>query len=355
MTYYFAAYATNSAGTGYGNVESLVMPTEAPVVETLEASNLKGQSVTLNGYIVKNKGLPIVGSGFKWGFGPEPYNWEEVPTGGDGRTLSYDLTGLLPLSKYSFQAFAENTAGTAYGDVIEFETPPDPPEVKTLPTMYMNGTEAHVQRTVTNDKGLMVGSEYFLWGLDPDPQDKGHVGSHFDGVASARLDGLIPGGKYYYRFVAEGQGGTGYGDVLDFTMPAVVPTVTTTSASFDPMTSQGELLGSIGSNGGAPLIELRFPIQYAFEGLEDSRHRSGLYTGDIATGISSLNDNLLPGRTYYVQAYARNVAGVGYGGTVSFTTPALPTVLASIDAREVSPRPARCCTGRSSTHRPPPT
>jgi len=50
----------------------------------------------------------------------------------------------------------------------------------------------------------------------------------------------------------------------------------------------------------------------------------GYYNGESGTGTFSLPmGGLLPQTKYYVRAFAKNSAGIGYGGEVSFSTPAL--------------------------------
>ena len=123
--YYFRAYATNSAGTGYGTLDSFVTltPIAIPTVNTISYNasafdaviigNVTadgGAAVTQRGIVFSTSGLPDLNS-----------SKGIAGTGGTG-TFSVNLTGLNASTKYYFRGFATNSAGTGYGSLDSLTT-----------------------------------------------------------------------------------------------------------------------------------------------------------------------------------------------------------------------------------------
>jgi len=121
--YYFKAYTTNAAGTTYGKVKSFT--TEAyrdkPTVVT-EAPAIDGANVTLNGSITSKGDTDVKSYGFYYGTSISPTIPVVVGYGSltAGEVFSYKLTGLSSGTTYYVKAYATNSAGTAYGDVLSF-------------------------------------------------------------------------------------------------------------------------------------------------------------------------------------------------------------------------------------------
>ena len=67
-TYYVRAFATNSAGTGYGNVITFTTPVNitVPLLTTLAITNLSYNTATSGGTITANGGAAITASGICW-------------------------------------------------------------------------------------------------------------------------------------------------------------------------------------------------------------------------------------------------------------------------------------------------
>jgi len=100
-TYYYRAYATNSAGTSYGNQGSFTTLPNPPSV-TISSSSITENSVTMSA-TVNNNGGTISNKGFSGGL---IYN-----TTGDGN-FSNSFTSLIPNTQYSVTAYATNAGGT---------------------------------------------------------------------------------------------------------------------------------------------------------------------------------------------------------------------------------------------------
>jgi|GEM_PF-3092480 len=129
--YTFTAFAVNASGSIYGSAVTFATPSNIPQVETRPASGVAGTGATLNGYIHKNNGHAIVDGGFLWGTDPQPVTPFSVTPGGDGRTLTYSLTGLQPGTTYYARAYANNSEGTGYGNIVSFSIPAVVPTLTT--------------------------------------------------------------------------------------------------------------------------------------------------------------------------------------------------------------------------------
>jgi hypothetical protein len=160
------------------------------------------------------------------------------------------------------------------------------------------------------------------WGTNGSPttlQNKSSGGPG-SGFVTLNLTGLTPGTTYYVRGYATTANETIYGDPQQFrtlyyqlatlaTMPATNITQTTAVSGGNVTTAGGGAISARGicwSSFSSPTIANSYSVD-------------GSGSGSF---ISTMN-NLNPGTTYYVRAYATNQAGTAYGPLVSFTTTAL--------------------------------
>ena len=123
-TYYVRAYATNEAGTGYGN--ELSFTTAAVGLATVLTAGFTSVTLTaaiLGGNITDDGGGTITQRGVCWSKNPNPtVNDNKTTDGGGPGTFTSEITGLEPGTKYYVCAYAVNGAGTSYGAVSEFTT-----------------------------------------------------------------------------------------------------------------------------------------------------------------------------------------------------------------------------------------
>jgi len=125
-TYYIRAYASNSAGTGYGNEVSFKTQIGAipPTVITSIASDISYLTFTTGGNVTFDGGSNVLARGIVW-------SQTEVPTvslvtktvngGGIGAFISY-MFDLKPNTVYYVRAYATNGAGTGYGKLDTVRT-----------------------------------------------------------------------------------------------------------------------------------------------------------------------------------------------------------------------------------------
>jgi len=141
-TYYYRAYATNSAGTGYGDVRSFTTSSGSgsisnPTVYTYEASSVTSSSAIIYGYISNNGGAEITSRGFMWGTSSSNL-YNNAPSYSSYSEFYASLSSLSPNTTYYYKAYATNSAGTGYGEVRSFTTTSSSSSSYSDPTGYAN-------------------------------------------------------------------------------------------------------------------------------------------------------------------------------------------------------------------------
>jgi len=123
-TYYVRAYATNSAGTAYGNEVSFT--TDEIVLATLTTANasaITSFTAMSGGNVTSNGGGTITARGICWSTTAEPTISDNTIPGGTGTgSFTSELSGLDASTTYYVRAYATNSAGTAYGSQVSFTT-----------------------------------------------------------------------------------------------------------------------------------------------------------------------------------------------------------------------------------------
>ena len=123
-TYHVRAYAQCSAGVAYGNDVAFTSLTAAPSVRTVGS-----ESITINSFVVKGEvsaanGSDVTEVGIYYGDTSDPGN--KVAAAVVENSFSVEVTGLVDNTKYYVKAYAVNSVGTGYGEVIEVTTSEDP-------------------------------------------------------------------------------------------------------------------------------------------------------------------------------------------------------------------------------------
>ncbi|MCD7973587.1 MAG: pectinesterase family protein [Candidatus Azobacteroides sp.] len=130
--YYARAYATNTAGTAYGDqisfttLASLVVPT----VSTTGSSNVLNTSMTVSGNVTAWGGTDVTERGVVWGVNSNPTIDDNKEVAGSGLgTFQAAISGLTPETTYYVRAYATNSTGTAYGTELAVTTLATQPDV----------------------------------------------------------------------------------------------------------------------------------------------------------------------------------------------------------------------------------
>jgi len=128
--YFVSAYATNSAGTGYGASQPFSTLEEEntiskPVVSTNAVTNPTQTTAISGGDVSDDGGAPVTARGICWSTSPEPtlQNTNLITQNGSGiGNFQSNLTNLTPDTQYYVRAYATNSVDTAYGVSLSFFT-----------------------------------------------------------------------------------------------------------------------------------------------------------------------------------------------------------------------------------------
>jgi phosphodiesterase/alkaline phosphatase D-like protein len=323
-TYFVRAYATNSAGTTYGN--ELTFTTTAasvPTVTTNTIANISYNGAIGGGDVISDGGSPVLARGVCWSASTGPTISNSKTTNGSGTgSFASDISGLSPTTKYYVRAYATNLIGTAYGSEVSFTTSAAPvqlPVITTISPGNITSISATSGGDITSDGGSAVTSRGVCWNGSGSPTLGGNqtVDGSGSGSFASTLAGLAPNTKYYVRAYAVNAVGTAYGNEYNFTTLSASSAAISTTAitSIAQTTASGG--GNITSDGGSSIT-----VRGICWSLNQNPTLADSFTDNgPGTGIfSSQLTNLSPGKTYYVRAYATNATGTTYGNQVSFLT-----------------------------------
>jgi hypothetical protein len=195
VTYYVRAYATNTAGTGYGPEVSFATPVDLPVVTTTAVTGVTKVAAISGGEVTYDGGGAVTARGLAWSIAANPTTAGTAISGGFGNGIFItNLTGLVKFTTYHVRAYATNSAGTAYGSDIQFTTLAD--------IMTWNIPGDYVAASYP-------GSAYSDWSPDKSPQIISTVG------AADKLEGYVymANASNNWKFASQlGWGGPNYGD-----------------------------------------------------------------------------------------------------------------------------------------------
>ncbi|MDP4711128.1 MAG: SUMF1/EgtB/PvdO family nonheme iron enzyme, partial [Saprospiraceae bacterium] len=328
-TYYARAYATNAIGTGFGEVVSFVTPAILPTITTDTISAITDSSAVGGGNITFDGGAAITARGIVWGTNPNPTLDSMKTTNGTGAGIfSSILTGLAPVTTYYVRAYATNAVGTTYGAELSFTTPVALPELTTTAITAITDTRAETGGSVTFDGGAAITARGVAWGTSPQPTIAGMRTTNGSGTGTfaSTVTGLSPVTTYYVRAYATNAAGTGYGPELSFVTPPSLPLVSTASLS-NLMATSATAGGNVLNDGGAAVTARGIVWDtLAQPTLADFIVTVGDSLGIFSTPISGL----IPGKIYYLRAYATNAAGTSYGEEISFVTPPVVPVVTTV-------------------------
>lgn len=322
-TYYVRAYATNSAGTSYGEQKTFTTNGAGmPTVTTNSISNITQTSATCGGNVTTDGGATVTSRGVCWSTSQNPtINNQHTNNGTGTGSFTSNITGLSANTYYYVRAYATNSHGTAYGEQRNFKTSPTAPTVTTSQVSNITQTSASCGGNVTDHGGSSVTARGVCWSTSPNPTINNQHTTNGSGTGSftSSITNLSPGTMYYVRAYATNSVGTGYGETRTFTttQSTYVPTVTTSQVTNITQNS-ATCGGNVVSNGGATVTArgVCWSNTNSLPTISNSHTTNGSGTGSFTSSMTGLN----AGTTYYVRSYATNSAGTGYGEVRTFTT-----------------------------------
>ena len=321
--YYLRAWATNSEGTAYSSQVEFITLAGTAAVTTAEVTGITEDSAVSGGEVTDDGGVEVTARGVVWSIAEEPDidgNDGITEDGNGSGEFTSELTGLLPATTYYVRAYATNSAGTVYGNQVEFTTLAGLPEVTTAAVADITDNTAVAGGNVESDGGAQVTARGVVWSTFQDPSLENNEGMMNEGTGigefSVGIKGLSPETTYYVRAFATNSEGTVYGDQVEFTTydyPEVstelVTGITDVSASVRGrvMADGGATTyrGIVWSTSENPTLEIN-------EGMTIDGTGTGFFTGNVP--------DLNTGTIYFARAWAENNVGVSYGEQVEFTT-----------------------------------
>jgi uncharacterized protein (TIGR02145 family) len=222
-TYYVRAYATNSAGTGYGTAVSFTtLPVELPVLTTSAVSEIADITATCGGNITSDGGSAITARGVCWSIAATPTTADSKTTDGTGTgEFTSSITGLTAGTIYYVRAYATNSAGTAYGTAVSFSTlaPQGAPELTTSAVSDITQTTATCGGNITSEGTSAVTARGVCWGTGDSPTtaDSKTTDGTGTGEFTSSITDLTAETTYYVRAYATNSIGTAYGTAVSFT------------------------------------------------------------------------------------------------------------------------------------------
>lgn len=327
--YYFVAYATNSYGTGIGEIKEFTTETGPPEVQTIGVNSITQTSAETGGNIISDGGESITAKGICYSkiySAPTISNSSYTVDGDGSQSWVTVLTGLTVGDTYYVRAYATNSKGTSYGMTDMFTCLAGLATVTTNNITNITQTGATCGGIVTDDNGSPVTARGVCWSASHFPtvslSTKTTDGSGI-GSFTSQITSLVGNTTYYVRAYATNAIGTSYGSEKSFVTTANLPTVTTTSIS-NITNNSAESGGNVTSSGGASVTARGVCWSTTTNPtISNNKTSNGSGTGSFTSVITGLAN----ATTYYVRAYATNSSGTGYGNQLSFTSLTVPTVV----------------------------
>jgi uncharacterized protein (TIGR02145 family) len=317
--YYARAYATNRAGTAYGNTMTFTTLIVTPSVTTIYISAITQTSVQSGGVITSDGGEAVTARGVCWSTNPTPTIADNITLDGTGTGIyTSSIVDLTGNTSYYVRAYATNSIGTAYGRIKAFTTLLILPELTTAPVSEITTTSAQCGGTIISDGGAAITARGVCWSTNPTPtvaDNKTSDGIGTGSFASSIVD-LSGNTPYYVRAYATNSIGTSYGNTREFITSPILPEVATDTVS-EITTASAQCGGTIISDGGAAITARGVcwstnPIPT----INDNISSNGTGVGSFISIIAGLTHVT----SYYVRAYATNSVGTSYGNIMIFAT-----------------------------------
>ena len=220
-SYYVRAYATNSAGTAYGNQLSITTKAR-PATLTVTMVEREETYATFDVSVHPAANSTVTARGICWGTKPLPTINDNKTTDGSGAgNFTSRVNGLDPSTDYFFRAYAtigDSTIYAIYYNGYLFELYP---RVYTSVVSALTPTTAIVWGGFDTDWKHPVNIRGICWSTTPSPTiTDNHTAEWVPTIGyngfKCSLSGLSSNTTYYLRAYAIGIAGPHYGDQISF-------------------------------------------------------------------------------------------------------------------------------------------
>jgi hypothetical protein len=200
-----------------------------PVVTTAAITGITQSAATGGGNVTSDGNTTMLGKGICWSSVNQTPTKTDTLTGDGASTGSYtsSLSNLVADRKYYVRAYATNSVGTAYGDVVTFTTakPVVMPTVATTSATALTDSTATSVINVTSAGNATIFTYGVCYDISPNPTAfNGALVVSQTGTATGSftlpLKSLWAGTTYYGKAFVTNSAGTAYGSQVTFTTPA---------------------------------------------------------------------------------------------------------------------------------------
>lgn len=296
-----------------------------PTLNTIAISDITTTSAKSGGNVTDAGGGEITSRGVVWSLSQNPTTEQNL-----GFTLnipgtgqySSNITELTRNTTYYVRAYATNKAGIAYGNELEFTTQGEPTAITTAPIASITAISAATGGAIADDGGSPITNRGIVWNISPNPTIETNQGSSSNGSGigdfTSELTSLDPNTKYYVRAFATNSLGTCYGEELNFTTRDGICSIEIYSLNEITINSV-KIINSIWGDGGAMITSRG--VVWSTSQNPTVETNLGIIPNGTDIGWFEINlTNLIPNTTYYVRAYATNIAGTSYSNENYFET-----------------------------------
>ena len=320
--YAYRAYAVNDQGVFYGDILTFTTLADAASLSATKVTNITITSATFTCTVTSHGGETVSEVGFYIGKDEEVdvETAQKVSEAYSSDNFTLSAEDLEIGQDYYVKAFAKNSVGEAYSAIVSFKTTSTAPSARTLGSSELSATSAELSGEVTDDNGEIITERGFVWMKGegtPTTSSSKLTADGTMGAFTATLTDLSPNQVYSFRAYAINSKGTSYGEVMTFEIQVNLPTVTTDEVT-DITDYSAVSGGDVTVDGGADILAKGVIWSRSKNPTVDLETKT-----DEGTGLGSFTStmsNLTSGSTYYVRAYATNVAGTGYGEEMEFKT-----------------------------------
>jgi uncharacterized protein (TIGR02145 family) len=298
---------------------------ELPKLTTLPIVQVSSSHVFSGGKITNDGNAPVSQRGVVWSTTSSPTTesglGKTIDGGGMGEFTS-EITNLTPGTRYYIRAYAINSQGTAYGNELEFTTSIDLPGLTTSGISEITSGSAKGGGSITNNGGAEILAKGIVWHTIANPSLENNTGkaesANGTGSFECELSDLMPGTTYFVRAFATNEEGVAYGDQVEFTTLAVLPSVVTGQVS-NLKTDSAAVTGYVLDEGGA-VVTIKGIVYGVAENPSLENNLSSVSMGAGMGEFTAVLSGLTPATAYFARAYAVNSVGTSYGEQIKFTT-----------------------------------
>ena len=272
--------------------------------------------------------------GICWSINKNPTVSDSKVASGIGKgAFSVMMKGLSPNTSYNVRVYSISEQGEVYGNEVNFKTATRRPSLVTTNISNLTGSKVTIANQILSDGGATITQRGVCWSSSnstPTINDSINISTSTTSIYDVNLSTLMANTTYWLRAYATNSAGTGYSSpTISFrTSGPNLPELSTVSVTNITRTT-AIASAFVNSNGGALLSN--YGICVSAQNTMIPKVCSWV-NGNILGPFSLNINNLNPGTTYYVRAYANNAAGEGSSTVVqAFTTlpNSPPTVVAT--------------------------